>query len=268
MQAYPDPPPAQVPPALPKVAGSESRSVGAEVEQEVINGQGGAQVRQEGTRGQGGAQVKTSTAGSERANSYDEELKPVPAPKPTTEEEGVSLLESMAIESQTLPEATVEGGLIAFFNSLISKSVVTLSNWSAKTLAPALLGAALFPFFGPVGSIAAAVGVAAVVDSIQDQLRPLGPLGLHLQDDTVNKLVEPLQGKKFTENELRKVVGEVLSDRQANEDLKQFLIKLLPIVREAASSTTINISGPVQGLIVGDNNTITQTFSGFLQDGL
>lgn len=166
-----------------------------------------------------------------------------------------------ALVPQELKHKKLEGGLNSFFNSLISKSVVTLINWSAKTLAPALLGAALFPFFGPVGGIAAAVGVAAMVHSIQDQLEPLG---LHLQEDTLNKLVEPLRGKQFDETELRKVIWKVLPDRQANEDLKQFFSEMLPTIRKAAKSTTINISGPVQGLIAGDDNTITQTFSDFL----
>ncbi len=150
----------------------------------------------------------------------------------------------------------VKSGLTKFFGSPTFK----LITWSTKTFAPALMGAALFPFFGPVGSIAAAMGVAAVVHSIQDQL---GPSGLHLQEDTLNKLVEPLQGKQFDEAELREVIGKVLPDRQANEDLKQFFIKLLPTIREA-KPTTINISGPVQGLIAGDNNTIEQTFHSFL----
>lgn len=264
MQAYPDPPPAQAPPAPPKVAGSESRSVGAEVGQEVINGQGGAQVIQEGARGQGGAQVQPSTAEPERADSYDEELKPPPASELTQEGAQTNSTPSLSSESQTLPEATVEGGLTAFFDSLISRSV-KLINWSAKTLAPALLGAALFPVVGPVVAIFAAVGVGAVVHSIQDQLEPLG---LHLREDTVNKLVEPLRGKKVDETELRKVIWEALSDRQANEDLKQFFIDLQPTIEKAARSTNINISGDVHGLIVGDNHKITQTFNGYLQDKL
>jgi hypothetical protein len=142
----------------------------------------------------------------------------------------------------------MEGGLTKFFDSLMSKSIKLIS-WSVKTLTPALLGAALFPVLGPVGGGAVVAGTTAA---------------LQLREDTVNKLVKPLQGKRFNESELREAIKKVLSDRQANEDLKQVFIDLLPYIKEA--STTINISGPIQGLILGDRNTITQTFSGYLQD--
>ncbi len=96
---------------------------------------------------------------------------------------------------------------------------------------------------------------------IQDELEPLG---LHLQEDTINKLVEPLHGKQFDESDLRKVIEEVLStDRRANEDLTKAFIDLIPIIKKAAS-TNIEISGPVQGLITGGPHVITQTFNGFL----
>jgi hypothetical protein len=145
----------------------------------------------------------------------------------------------------------MEGGLTKFFDSLMSKSIKLIS-WSVKTLTPALLGAALFPVLGPVGGGAVVAGTTAV---------------LHLREDTVNKLLEPLQGKEFSARELREAIEKVLSeDRQANEDLKQFFINLQPIIEKAATSSNITISGDVHGLIVGDRNTITQTFSGYLQD--
>ncbi len=209
--------------------------------------------------GRGGAKVKTSTAASERADSYDRELKPPPTRELIPQEEEISLLERMAIESQTHPEATVEGGLTAFFNSLI-RGVGELIKVSAITLVSGILAAALLPFFGPVVAVGFSLG--AVVVLIQDKLKLLG---LDLQDDTIRKLVEPLQGKVIDESVLQKVIEEVLSkDRQANEDLAKAFIDLLPTIHKAAGATNIHISGPVQGLIVGNENTITQTFRGFL----
>ncbi len=234
-------PPVQPPVVISEVADSKSQPVsGARVvgpEQVATNG--GARVVDEPFP------VGPSTV--------DDELTPPPPRELIAEEEGVSLLESLAIESQTLPEATVEEGLTAFFNSLIFTS--------AKALFSGILGAALLPFFGPVAAIGVTLTVAAAVTSIQDELKPLD---IDLRDDTIQKLIEPLQGKQPNESELRKVIEEVLSkDRQANEDLRQFYIDLLPTIRKAAS-TNINISGPVQGLIVGNENTITQTFGSFL----
>jgi hypothetical protein len=162
----------------------------------------------------------------------------------------------------------VKSGLTNFFGprafELISESI-------NKTLVPALLGAALFPFFGPVGSIATALGVVAVVHSIHEQLESSD---LHLGENTLNKLVEPLRGKQLNEEELRTAILKVLPDRQANEDLKQFFLDLVPILRDvtaqkdvAAKTTHIEISGPVQGLIVNpERSKITQTFESFLHD--
>ncbi len=145
-------------------------------------------------------------------------------------------------------ERQAEIGVTGFFKGLV------------KTFVSGIIGAALFPFVGPVVAAAATV-TALVVTLIQDELEPLG---LHLQEDTINKLVEPLHGKQFDESDLRKVIEEVLStDRRANEDLTKAFIDLIPIIKKAAS-TNIEISGPVQGLITGGPHVITQTFNGFL----
>jgi hypothetical protein len=154
-------------------------------------------------------------------------------------------------------EQKVKGGLNAFFDKLVSTS--------AKAFVSGILGAALFPIIGPAA--AATMGVAAAMISIQKELKALN---LDLQEDTVHKLVEPLKGKQVNESELRKVIEEeVLPDRQANEDLYQLYHKLLGTIQNAAAASTninIGISGPVWGLISGDNNTITQTYNSFLRE--
>jgi ribosome-binding protein aMBF1 (putative translation factor) len=146
----------------------------------------------------------------------------------------------------------------------VEKSVTRFLKGLVKISVSGIIGTALLPFLGPAIATAAAV-TTFIVTSIQDELEPLG---LHLQEDTINKLIEPLHGKPFDESDLRKVIEELLSkDKQVNEDLAKAFIDLIPTIQKAAGSTNIEISGPVQGLIAGDNNTITQTFSGFLQEG-
>ena len=147
----------------------------------------------------------------------------------------------------------MEGGLSNFFSNMAGK----LINWSTKTLVAALLSAALFPILGPVGAATVAVGGSALTTKMQEELRSLS---LYLREDTLNKLVEPLQGKQFAEDGLRKVIWEALSDRQANEDLKQYFIYLFPTIEKVARSTTINISEPVQSLIEVTTTPIHRTF--------
>src|SRR4051812_45052079 len=128
-------------------------------------------------------------------------------------------------QERVVVQKKVEGRLTAFFQSLKNRSV-GLIKWSANMLVSGLLGAALFPIIGPVGATAAAMGAAAVMTSIQNKLKSLG---LHLQEDTVHKLVDPFQWKQFDESDLRKVIEDVLSkNRAANEDLKQLFLDLVP----------------------------------------
>jgi hypothetical protein len=154
----------------------------------------------------------------------------------------------------------VEGGLTRFFQSL-KNGLIELIKWSAKTIVSSLLGAALAPIIGPIGAIVTVAGAAAAMNELES---------LGLRADTTHKLIEPLQGKPLYESDLRKVIGDVLSeDRAANEDLRQLYLDLIPAIKAAAGSTStnINISGPVQGLIVNpESSTITQTFHSFLQD--
>ena len=172
--------------------------------------------------------------------------------------------ERNAIPSERLRESEVhhkvERGLSNFFKETADR----LIEWTTKTAVTAIISAALSPIFGPVVAGIAGVGVSAATTSMHKELRSLSP---NLRGDTVNKLVEPLQGKPFDETELRKVIGKVSSeDRQANEDLKQFYIDLQPTIEKAYRSTNITITGDVGNVIVGDKNTIEQTFSSFLQD--
>jgi hypothetical protein len=165
------------------------------------------------------------------------------------------------LQRLTPEQQKVEGGITGFFKSLF-RGVGELISVSVKSLFSGILGAALLPFFGPVLAIGFSLSLAAAVSLIQDELKPLG---LDLRDDTIQKLAEPLQGKQLDESELRKVIEEVLSeDRPANEDLAKAFSKLLPTINKAAAATNIEFSGPVQGLTIGDHNTVTQTFRSFL----
>jgi hypothetical protein len=204
-------------------------------------------------------EVKTKQARQKAEQARQEETH-----RPRTEETNRALLETLirtkqahATQTRLKTEQKVKGGLNAFFDRLVSTS--------AKAFVSGILGAALFPIIGPAA--AATMGVAAAMISIQKELKALN---LDLQEDTVHKLVEPLKGKQVDESELRRVIEEeVLPDRQANEDLKQLYYELLPTIQNAAAASTninIDISGPVWGLISGDNNTITQIYSGFLRE--
>jgi hypothetical protein len=159
-------------------------------------------------------------------------------------------------ERQAFVQQKAKGGLTAFF-----KRAVKLISWPAKWVASALLGAALFPVLGPLGAGALALGAAVVTSSQGEQEPP----ALHLQQDTIQKLLYPFHGERFNELQLRKVIADVLSEnRQANEDLAQFFRGLVPTIQQAKAAAPIHISGDVQGLIVGDHNKITQAFNGFL----
>jgi hypothetical protein len=169
------------------------------------------------------------------------------------------------LQRQIFVQQEAESGLTTFFESVKSRSSESnpdpLINWSNKTLAPALLSAALKPIIRVVE--------AATYDAsaIYKKLKLINP---SLQEDTVNKLVKLLkelsQGKPLDEEALRIAIWELLSDKQANEDLKQVFIGLKQTIQEAQAKTRIDIRGNVYGLIIGDHNVVHQTFNGFLQD--
>lgn len=178
-------------------------------------------------------------------------------------------VEALVANAQAAAEAKVqpkmEMGLISFLGGVINGAVTAIDEsleliidpvkrlvgGSLKGLVPALLGAALSPFLWPLAAGLLTLGVAQA---------------LCLQEGTLEKLVQPLQEQPASEDTLRKVIEDVLSqDRQANEDLAQFFKRIAPLIQKAEATTNVHISGPVHGLIVGDQNTVTQKFeSSFL----
>lgn len=152
------------------------------------------------------------------------------------------------LAQQQEAQRKVESGLTGFFSCII-RETITLT---AKALITGVVATAMFSVSGPVGAGAAVAGAT---------------IALQLGEKTVNKPAQPLQGKQFSEIELLRVIEKVSSeDRRANEELKQLYIDLQPTIEKLASSNNITITGDVHGLIVGDRNTITQTFSSLLQD--
>lgn len=179
-------------------------------------------------------------------------------------------VEALVAKAQAAAEAEVqpkmESGLISFLGGVISGAVTAIDeslelivdpvkrlvSGSLEGLIPALLGAALSPFLWPLAAGLLTLGVGQA---------------LCLREDTLEKLVQPLQEEPTSEDTLRRVIEDVLSqDRQANEDLAQFFKRIAPLIQKAEATTHVHISGPVHGLIVGDQNTVTQKFeSSFLE---
>jgi hypothetical protein len=153
-----------------------------------------------------------------------------------------------ALAQQQEAQRKMESGLTGFFNRII-REAITLT---AKAFITGVVATGMFSVSGPVGAGAAVAGAT---------------IALQLGEKTVNKPAQPLQGKQFSEIELLRVIEKVLSeDRRANEELKQFFIELQPTIEKIARTTNINITGDVHGLIIGDQNTITETFNSYLQD--
>jgi transcriptional regulator with XRE-family HTH domain len=149
---------------------------------------------------------------------------------------------------EDVPNLQVENGLSAFFQGF------------AKIFISGTLCTAFWPFFEPV--VATDAITLFAVKSIQDKLELVG---LHLQEETISKLLEPPQGKPLDEGDLRLTIEEALSqDSQVNEDLALAFIDLMPTIENAAS-TNPEISGLIRGLIADDENMITQAFSNFLK---
>jgi hypothetical protein len=196
-------------------------------------------------------------------------------------------------ENLKVADEQIEGGLSAFFTSLVDSASAVIDGAVAvisepiEELVPALLGAALLPFVGPVIAGVAAVGVVSMKTGVSEE--------------TIEKIVQPVREEQLEESRpqskdageqqgeseslkqaeqwmldaaLERVIQEALSkDRKANEDLKQFFIDhVMPNIQsaikqvETAKETHINIKGPVGTLIVGDNNRniIKQIFRRFL----
>jgi hypothetical protein len=157
----------------------------------------------------------------------------------------------------TPEQKEAERGIARFFTSLV-RGIGDLASVTALTIFSGVLGAALFPAFGPVAALGISLGVMGAVREIQQRLKPLD---LDLQDDTIRKLVEPFQEKTLDEKVLRKVIADVLTkDRQANDDLAKAYSKLGPMIEKAATTTNIQIIGDLYGATIGNNNTVTNNF--------
>jgi hypothetical protein len=153
-----------------------------------------------------------------------------------------------AIAQQQEAQRKVESGLTGFFECII-REAITLT---AKAFITGVVATGMFSVSGPVGAGFVVAGAT---------------IALQLGEDTVKKPAQPLQGNQFSEIELLRVIENALSeDRRANEELKQFFIELQPTIEKIARLPNITIKGDVQGLIIGDQNTITETFNSFLQD--
>lgn len=109
--------------------------------------------------------------------------------------------------------------LVSFFQQpLIKKSV--------SVLVPGILASILFPIFGP------AVAIPAAVITIQNGLKLLG---ISFSNDTIKKLIKPLEGKQIDESDLLDVLEDILpKDKQVNEEAAKALVTVAPTVKVAA----------------------------------
>src|SRR5581483_11426101 len=109
--------------------------------------------------------------------------------------------------------------LVSFFQQpLIKKSV--------SVLVPGILASILFPVFGPT------VAVPAAAITIQNGLKLLG---ISFSNDTIKKLIKPLEGKQIDESDLLDVLEDILpKDKQVNEEAAKALVTVAPTVKEAA----------------------------------
>lgn len=114
-------------------------------------------------------------------------------------------------------------GLREFFQDRRIKNLVSV-------LVPGALAAALFPVFGPV--VAGAAAVVAVKNGLQ-------LLGISFSDDTIKKIVKPLEGQQLDENDMQDVLQETLqellpTDKDVNDEAAKALVTVAPEVKEAA----------------------------------
>ncbi len=110
-----------------------------------------------------------------------------------------------------------------FFQNKRIKSLISV-------LVPGALAAALFPVFGPI-----VAGVAAGV-AIKNGL---SLLGISLSDDTISKLVKPLEGRQLDEDEMQDVLQNTLEqllpkDKNVNDESAKALVTFVPSIKEAA----------------------------------
>ena len=113
--------------------------------------------------------------------------------------------------------------LVAFFQQPSVKKLVPV-------LVPSALAAALFPVFGPA---VAGVAVAVAVKN------GLSLLGISFSDDTIKKLLRPLEGQRLDESDMQDILQETLEkliaqDKQVNEEAAKALVVVTPTIKEAA----------------------------------
>lgn len=110
-----------------------------------------------------------------------------------------------------------------FFQNKRIKSLVSI-------LVPGALAAALLPVFGPV--VASAAAAVAIKNG-------LSLLGIVLSDDTIKKLVKPLEGQTLDEDDAQDILQTTLEqllpqDQQVNDEAAKALVAVAPIVKQAA----------------------------------
>ncbi len=106
-----------------------------------------------------------------------------------------------------------------FFQQKSVKSLVSV-------LVPSALAAVLFPIFGP-----AVAGAAAIVAAKNG----LKALNISLSTETIEKIMNPLQGKQVEEDDVKEVLDDLLkSDKKVNEEATQVVVSIVPEVKDAA----------------------------------
>jgi hypothetical protein len=99
-------------------------------------------------------------------------------------------------------------------------------------LVPGVLAAVLLPVFGPV-----VAGTAAAV-AIKNAL---ALLHIEMSTDTIEKLLEPIEGKQLDENDMQESLTDTLkdllpNDTKVNEEAGKMLVTVAPSLKEAALS--------------------------------
>ncbi len=110
-------------------------------------------------------------------------------------------------------------GLQRFFQNPYIKN-------SVDVLVSGVLAAVLFPIFGP--ALATPVAAVAVHNG-------LAKLHISFSANTIDKLLQSLEGKPIEETELISAFQEILpKDKQANDESAKALVTMVPEVKEAA----------------------------------
>ena len=136
-------------------------------------------------------------------------------------------------DSTQVPKATTKTPLLeqskqrlsAFFQNPYVKKLTPI-------LVPSVLAATLLPIFGPV-----AAGTAAAV-AIKNSL---ALLHIEMSNDTIEKLLKPIEGKQLSDDDLQEALTDTLTDllpanKKVNEEAARTLVLVTPEIKEAALS--------------------------------